>query len=163
MAFGKAFSAARKAGKKEFTYRGKRYNTKLAGETPSRAPTPSAAPRGSSGSPSRSNAKAAPTPTPRPSRTPANTMRSGRAIGGPDAPEHRAPKVAKRADPKAPKGPNYGIARPNSPMGRAIAARHNAPKSGNRLAGGSIMGGFIKWGDQVKQRPAYRNPSPRAR
>lgn len=44
MAFGKAFAAARKAGKKEFTYQGKKYNTKLAVETPKKAPTPTARP-----------------------------------------------------------------------------------------------------------------------
>lgn len=45
MAFGKAFAAARKAGKKEFTYQGKRYNTKVAATTPKTAPTPTPSPR----------------------------------------------------------------------------------------------------------------------
>ena len=45
MAFSKAFSAARKAGKKVFTYNGKSYNTKLAADTPKKGPIPSAAPR----------------------------------------------------------------------------------------------------------------------
>lgn len=134
--FGKAFSSARKAGKKEFTWQGKRYNTRLAGETPSRAPTPSAAPRGSSGASrsvsgkTSSSAKAtAPTPTPRPSKSSGSTMRSPRAVGGPDAFEHRAPKIVKRSP------------------------------SGNSLSGGSIFGGLIKWGSKASpsvQRP-YRH------
>lgn len=39
--FGSAFKAARKAGKKEFSWNGKRYNTKLASDTPKATPTPS--------------------------------------------------------------------------------------------------------------------------
>ncbi|MGD9682595.1 MAG: hypothetical protein AB7L70_19145 [Pyrinomonadaceae bacterium] len=45
MAFKSAFAAARKAGKKTFTYNGKSYNTKLASDTPSKAPTPTANPK----------------------------------------------------------------------------------------------------------------------
>lgn len=47
--FGAAFAAARKAGKKEFTFGGKRFNTKMAADTPKKAPTPTAAPRRQSG------------------------------------------------------------------------------------------------------------------
>ena len=47
--FGTAFAAARKAGKKTFTFNGKSYTTKVAKETPKSAPVPSAAPRGKSG------------------------------------------------------------------------------------------------------------------
>lgn len=131
--FGKAFSSARKAGKKEFTWKGKRYNTRLAGETPSRAPTPSAAPRGSSGASRSVSGKTSgvptPTPAPRPSKSSGSTMRSPRAVGGPDAFEHRAPKIAKRSS------------------------------GGNSLSGGSIFGGLIKWGSKASpqvQRP-YRH------
>lgn len=42
--FGTAFNAARKAGKKEFTFGGKKYNTKVAATTPKKAPTPSPRP-----------------------------------------------------------------------------------------------------------------------
>lgn len=45
MAFGKAFAAARKAGKKIFTYNGKKYTTKLAEDTPKNVPTPTERPR----------------------------------------------------------------------------------------------------------------------
>lgn len=44
MAFGKAFAAARKAGKKVFTYNGKKYNTKLAADTPEKGPIPESRP-----------------------------------------------------------------------------------------------------------------------
>lgn len=45
--FKSSFAAARKAGKKAFTWNGKSYNTKLAkgNGTPATAPTPTAAPR----------------------------------------------------------------------------------------------------------------------
>lgn len=41
--FKSSFAAARKAGKKEFTWNGKRYNTKLASDskTPAKGPVPS--------------------------------------------------------------------------------------------------------------------------
>lgn len=42
--FAKAFSAARKAGKKAFTWNGKRYNTKVATDTPKSAPVPTPRP-----------------------------------------------------------------------------------------------------------------------
>lgn len=48
-AFGKAFNAARKSGKKVFTFNGKSYNTKVAADTPKKGPIPSAAPRGAKG------------------------------------------------------------------------------------------------------------------
>lgn len=44
MAFGKAFAAARKAGKKVFTYNGKKYTTKLAAETPNKVAVPPSRP-----------------------------------------------------------------------------------------------------------------------
>lgn len=56
--FGKAFNAARKSGKKVFTFNGKKYNTKLAADTPKKAPIPSAAPRGpKSGKPTKAPPK----------------------------------------------------------------------------------------------------------
>lgn len=46
--FNSAFASARKSGKKEFTWNGKRYNTKLKGEgfesTPKKAPVPTSKP-----------------------------------------------------------------------------------------------------------------------
>lgn len=47
-AFGSAFAAARKSGKKTFMFRGKSYNTKLASDIklPKNAPTPTARPSG---------------------------------------------------------------------------------------------------------------------
>lgn len=132
--FGKAFSAARKAGKKEFSWKGKSYTTKLAGETPGRAPLPSAAPRSSSGSPSQS--RSIPTPTPRPSREAAP----------------QAPKGRQMRSPRAVAGPS----------GEAMYG--GSPKLPQRKPfGGSALGGLVKWGSEVKKRPAYRNPSPRAR
>lgn len=129
--FGKTFSAARKAGKSEFTWKGKSFNTKLAGETPSRAPKPSAAARGSSGSRSAN----VPTPT----AAPRGASGASRSTAG---------KVVKSQ-------PNYGIAKPTSPMGRAISARHNPSKPANSLSGGSLFGGAIKWGNQTK--PSIQN------
>lgn len=88
MAFGKAFAAARKAGKKVFTYNGKKYNTKLAADTPKKGPIPSPNPKKSgrsegvkkatsvapkSGKPTKAPPKAVPTPTPKP----ANPSKSG--------------------------------------------------------------------------------------
>jgi hypothetical protein len=43
--FKEAFRTARAAGKKEFTWNSKKYNTKLKTDTPSKVPTPSPAPR----------------------------------------------------------------------------------------------------------------------
>lgn len=43
-AFGKAFNAARKAGKSTFSFGGKKYNTKLAATTPKKAPVPTPRP-----------------------------------------------------------------------------------------------------------------------
>lgn len=43
--FSDAFAAARKAGKKEFKFNGKSYNTKRADDTPQKGPIPSPAPR----------------------------------------------------------------------------------------------------------------------
>lgn len=78
MAFGKAFAAARKAGKKVFTYNGKKYNTKLAADTPKKGPIPSPNPKksgraekappkkvGASAGPGATK-KSVPTPTPKP-------------------------------------------------------------------------------------------------
>lgn len=42
--FGKAFAEARKSGKKEFSFGGKSYNTKLKEDGPKKVPTPTAKP-----------------------------------------------------------------------------------------------------------------------
>lgn len=53
--FGKAFAAARKAGKKEFSFGGKRYNTKTRDEdAPKNVPTPTANPAKAKSGASRS-------------------------------------------------------------------------------------------------------------
>ena len=67
MAFAKAFAAARKAGKKVFTYNGKSYNTKLAADTPKKGPIPSARPGSSVG---KGRPASAPAPKPKAKSTP---------------------------------------------------------------------------------------------
>lgn len=62
--FEKAFAAARKAGKKEFTWNGKRYHTRLKSETKKKSPpTPSPRPDRK-----KEEKKSTPTPSPRPTR-----------------------------------------------------------------------------------------------
>lgn len=52
--FGKAFAAARKSGKKEFSFGGKSYNTKVKEDGPANVPTPKARPVGAKASASAS-------------------------------------------------------------------------------------------------------------
>lgn len=87
MAFGKAFAAARKAGKKEFTYQGKKYNTKVAAETPKKAPTPTARPSGFTSADKEKDTSVARKGTPRRSTTSAPTKPAAKPLMGTKARE----------------------------------------------------------------------------
>lgn len=89
--FGSAFKAARKAGKKEFTWNGKRYTTKLASEGTKKTPTPSPRPSTSDKEKDRSvTQKPAPRPTPRPSVSDKEKDRSVKAPSATEAAAARA-------------------------------------------------------------------------
>lgn len=110
--FDKAFAAARKGGKKEFSFGGKQYNTKLKGE---------------GGKAKKSSLpKKGPVPEKRPLSKPVN------ATAGASKPVEAKAKVAvnarkaERADYPKPAG-DVGIARKGSAISKAKAARDNAP------------------------------------
>lgn len=119
--FEAAFAAARKSGKKTFSFGGKSYNTKTAPSTPKSGPTPSAAPRtgqdkGSGGRPT-SATQAAPK---------ANDRMKAR-----DAQQMSAQKEKlnqrKKADYPQP-AKDVGIAKAKSRIGQAAARQANKPK-----------------------------------
>lgn len=88
--FSKAFAAARKAGKKEFTWNGKRYNTKLKSETNRKSPpTPTPRPK----------PKKTPTPTPRPDRSAKKASTTGGAAASVD-PSKMHSRFVKKDTPK---------------------------------------------------------------
>lgn len=143
--FGKAFAAARKAGKKEFSFGGKSYNTKL---RDSKTPTPSKRPdregerakaRGQQG-PGMKEASAqrakdaamASRASKRGQAGPAaakqvGVAKAGSAISKAVAAKENAPKKREAQDyPRAAKA--VGIAKKGSPISKAAARRENAPK-----------------------------------
>jgi hypothetical protein len=99
--FGDAFKAARKAGKTTFKFGGKSYHTKTKDEM-------------------AKTKKAVPTPSPRP-----EAMKTDAQAAVDSAPKS-APKAAPKQDYPRPAKP-VGIASANSAIGRAAAARENAP------------------------------------
>ena len=152
--FGKAFAAARKAGKKEFSFGGKKYNTKLKGEGGSSAkvPTPTKRPQSQS---DRAKARGQVKPGMVEARGQRDTdaykagvakeraakrgqqgpaapkkegiARKGSLISSAAAAEANKPKAREKADyPRPAKA--VGIARKGSPISKAAARRENAPK-----------------------------------
>lgn len=105
--FSKSFAAARKAGKKEFTYEGKKYNTKLASDTPKKGPTPTSRQGADKGSGGRSTQTKA-------------SKDSTREKQGPKLSQEGAtyPRAERRS----------GVAKPGSTMSTAVARRENSPK-----------------------------------
>lgn len=147
--FGAAFKAARKAGKKEFSFGGKSYNTKLKGEGASKkVPTPSKRPdregerakaRGQQGpgmkEASAQRAKDATMASRAAKRGQAGpaaakqvgVAKAGSAISKAVAKKENAPKKREAQDyPRAAKA--VGIARKGSPISKAAARRENMPK-----------------------------------
>lgn len=109
--FGKAFAAARKAGKKEFSFGGKSYNTKLRGEGKT------------------------PTPSKRPDRE--GERAKARGQQGPGMKEASAQRakdaaMASRASKRGQSGPSaakaVGVAKAGSAISSAVAKKENAPK-----------------------------------
>lgn len=147
--FGAAFAAARKSGKKEFSFGGKKYNTKVKGEGESakKVPTPSSAPRATSGA-SRSTegkvsaksgasrstegktalaerAKRRGQQGPSPAKA-VGMAKAGSGISKAAARSENAPKKEAQDYPRAAKA--VGIARAGSKIGQAAARKENEPK-----------------------------------
>lgn len=117
--FGAAFKAARAAGKKEFEFGGKKYNTKQKGE---------------SGGVAAKAPKRVPTPTSRQGADAGSGGRATKASPKSGASRSTAGKVdqAARAKERGVQGPvaprAVGIARKGSAISKAVARRENAPK-----------------------------------
>ncbi|QQM14024.1 hypothetical protein [Rhizobium phage vB_RleA_TRX32-1] len=103
--FGDAFKAARKAGKTTFKFGGKSYHTKTKDEM-------------------AKTKKAVPTPSPRPEAM--KTDAQAAVDSAPKSARKAAAKPAPKQDYPRPAKP-VGIASANSAIGRAAAARENAP------------------------------------
>lgn len=150
--FGAAFKAARSSGKKEFEFGGKKYNTKVKGEggggSTKKVPTPSAAPRATSGA-SRSTegkvsaksgasrstagkttlserAKKRGQQGPSPAKA-VGVAKAGSAISKAAAKAENAPKKKEQQGPVPMRA--VGIARKGSTISKAVARRENKPKS----------------------------------
>lgn len=133
--FKDAFRSARKSGKKEFSWDGKRYNTKLREDS---APVPTARPErkadtATSGA-SRSTAnKVKPKETkqreradyPRPSKQ-TGVARAGSRIADSAAKRENAPVAKEKQGPVNARA--VGIARKGSAISRAVARKENEPK-----------------------------------
>ena len=146
--FGAAFKAARASGKKEFEFGGKKYNTKVKGEgeSPKKVPTPSAAPRATSGAArstegkvsaksgaSRSTqgkttlsdrAKKRGQQGPSPAKA-VGVAKAGSAISKASAKAENAPVKKEAQGPVAPRA--VGIAKKGSAISKAVARRENKP------------------------------------
>ncbi len=145
--FSKAFAAARKAGKKEFTWNGKRYNTKLKSETKKKSPpTPTPRPK-----PTKT-----PTPTPRPDRSAQKARTTGGAAASIDPSKVHArfvPKDKPKAKPKEDKKVPRPTPRPDRSAEKArtsggAAASVNPSKMHDR---------FKKNGLSIKERAKKKN------
>lgn len=115
--FGKAFAAARKAGKKEFSFGGKSYNTKLRGEgkTPTPTPKPARAQgKASAGGSTGGSAKASVT-----------SVRRSTGVQGPSPSKSVGVREAQDY-PRAAKA--VGIAKKGSAISKAVARKENKPK-----------------------------------
>lgn len=141
--FGAAFKAARAAGKKEFSFGGKKYNTKVKGEgdAPKSAPTPTSRQGQDKGSGGRATSGPAKSGA---SRSTDNKVKKAKPQQGPSAPRavgmakagsgiskamakrENAPQEREKQGPVAPR--QVGIARKGSTISRAVARRENAPR-----------------------------------
>jgi hypothetical protein len=130
--FGRAFASARKAGKKTFSWNGKKYTTEVAKKTPEKGPVPKARPstKGKQKDLGKSTGKVpVPKANPRkasasaatPSKVPVPTPKPKQDIGA-------SPKTGKVPVPKSnPRNaPAVGSAKKGSPM--AVAAQRNREK-----------------------------------
>lgn len=146
--FGAAFKAARASGKKEFEFGGKKYNTKVKGEGSSKkVPTPSAAPRATSGASRSTEGKVSATSGASRSTSGKTTLserakkrgqqgpspakavgvaKAGSAISNAAAKSENTPKKKESQGPTPMRA--VGIARKGSVISKAVARRENAPK-----------------------------------
>lgn len=111
--FGKAFAAARKAGKKEFSFGGKSYNTKL---REGKTPVPSKKPAQAQGKASTSMGKG----------TSAASAKSSVRASMPARERADYPKPAK----------SVGVAKKGSAISKAVAKKENKPVKAARSGGG---------------------------
>lgn len=121
--FGQAFNAAKKAGKKTFSYGGKSYNTKTAPEGPKAGPTPASRQGQDKGSGGRATS-ASQTKKP----TAQENMKARDARQAADAKAKLNEKKPRaRADYPQP-AKDVGIAKAKSRIGQAAAKQANKPK-----------------------------------
>lgn len=133
--FKEAFRSARSSGKKEFTWNGKQYNTKL-----------------------REDSKSVPTPTSRPVRK-ADTAKSG-ASRSTDNKVQR--KTRERADyPKASR--DVGVAKSGSKISKTVAKSENTPvkKESQNYPRDSRSVGIARKGSAISNAVARRENEPK--
>jgi hypothetical protein len=109
MAFKDSFAAARKAGKKTFSFEGKSYNTKLAPSTPKKGPVPAT-------KPSQESPKSG-----------ASRSTSGKASATSGASRSTADKVVKPKQDYPRPSRQTGIAKPGSAISKSVAKEENKP------------------------------------
>lgn len=146
VSFNTAFAAARKAGKKVFSWNGKTYNTKLKGETKSSLPSSKNAPVPKERPGTKVASKNVPVPKDKPSATSGAKVAAQKPVGV----QQDYPRPAKRV----------GIASPKSPLGRAIAKAENKPKgsSSSPLSIGAAKAATIPVPTPApKERPVARD------
>jgi hypothetical protein len=138
--FGAAFKAARKAGKKEFSFGGKSYNTKVKGEddsSPKKVPTPTAKPSQESAKSGASRSTAGKVTEkkrdpaykekigPKPAKAVSAVIKKGSGISKAVARKENAPVTKEKQGPTPMK--DVGIARKGSAISREKARQDNRP------------------------------------
>jgi hypothetical protein len=143
--FGKAFAAARKAGKKTFTWNGNRYTTKLATETKAKKSVPIPAKRPTTAK----STTAATTMTGRKTRAAAEypvpmravgIARKGSGLSKIVARSENKPVEAKKKPVQGPTPEGVWYARKGSAMSIAAARRANRPVSNGNAATAYALG-----------------------
>lgn len=146
--FGKAFAAARKSGKKEFSFGGKKYNTKLKGEGGSnKVPTPSAAPRAVSGAARSTEGKVS-------AKSGASRSTAGKTT------------LSDRAKARGQQGPSpakaVGVAKAGSAISKAAARSANAPVKKETQGPVPMRAvGIAKKGSAISKAVARRENKPK--
>lgn len=148
--FGKAFAAARKSGKKTFSFGGKSYNTKVAKATPAKGPIPATRP---------------------------DTAKTAATKAAPRKPVQGPPASAKQKTPSAKDYPANASSRKSVSNDQA---RYNMAKAGKRDLPGTAFAGVkplsigarikdsVRVGQKavdrgaVRDRAAAANPNPKA-
>lgn len=120
--FKESFASARKAGKKEFKWNGKSYNTKLAADTPKKGPVPTPRPQAKSGT--RASEQT--------SKNKGTSSRTSDQISKNTDRPSQGPKLSNAGASYPRPAKQTGVASPSSKIGQAAARRENTPKSPER-------------------------------